>query len=487
MSVEQKKAVPSAKPEASSSLNITIAVVAIIAIALGSLLIGENSEVEDVENMVNVPELKDVQNPASRLRWNVSVPLSFPGAKPLPSVPYNRNDPDFIDSLFEKGQPCILKGTPASTMPALKRWTPQYVENLIDEITVHLPSKSEIRMHQEDSMQPFASLPINWTRPWVEKTVSSSLFFTGSKLMYGMMNLKKLPDEMRRDVEIGSLTVGYSPPMEVNLWMGVPTVTTPAHYDLVHNLYTQISGHKRFIIFPPDDAESLYTFSSLHPSSRMTQIDFNDAQAVQKFPKFANVHPFEVILNPGDVLYLPPYTFHHVTAVGTGVSMSISTHTESNIAKLRERLIGRTEAVFFSNQIPTLETSIRVACLDAYMKAVFASDDERRQFIKRMIDAHWSHVNIDRDAPGLYDLIQAAKSQFPSEDEITETSSSSNPIIATLFNKMALAGKDVRDLMKGQASAAVLDIFLMSHLEWVSSIALRDSLLVDAYLRHASL
>ena len=35
--------------------------------------------------------------------------------------------------------------------------------------------------------------------------------------------------------------------------MGAPSVTTPSHYDLVHNFYTQVCGKKRFILFPPDD------------------------------------------------------------------------------------------------------------------------------------------------------------------------------------------------------------------------------------------
>lgn len=45
----------------------------------------------------------------------------------------------------------------------------------------------------------------------------------------------------------------------------------------------------------------------------ISQIDFSNLiQSFTKFPKFKHLQPYEVILEPGDILYLPPYWFHHV-------------------------------------------------------------------------------------------------------------------------------------------------------------------------------
>lgn len=72
--------------------------------------------------------------------------------------------------------------------------------------------------------------------------------------MYYMSRTTKLPRGMQegnwssfsslkyKDFWVSPFSVPWAPPMEVNLWMGVPTITTPAHYDMVHNFYTQVVG-----------------------------------------------------------------------------------------------------------------------------------------------------------------------------------------------------------------------------------------------------
>jgi hypothetical protein len=107
-----------------------------------------------------------------------------------------------------------------------------------------------------------------------------------------MRDVRSLPEQLQIDLQpVGFLAVPWRPPMEVNLWMGSPMVTTPFHYDMVrilffyymvkieididvkmHNMYTQIMGKKRFILISPEYYKNLYLFTSLHPSSRQSQI-----------------------------------------------------------------------------------------------------------------------------------------------------------------------------------------------------------------------
>ena len=72
---------------------------------------------------------------------------------------------------------------------------------------------------------------------------SKLLYNEPEKLMYSMMDAHKLPNAMKEDVDVNRVTVSYSPPLEVNVWLGTPTLTTPAHYDMVHNFYTQVQGY----------------------------------------------------------------------------------------------------------------------------------------------------------------------------------------------------------------------------------------------------
>ena len=47
---------------------------------------------------------------------------------------------------------------------------------------------------------------------------------------------------------------------------------------------SQVKGYKRWILFPPEDASYLYTFPSLHPSARQSQVNFNDPESSKIFP-----------------------------------------------------------------------------------------------------------------------------------------------------------------------------------------------------------
>ena len=88
--------------------------------------------------------------------------------------------------------------------------------------------------------------------------------------------------------------------------MGGGGVTAHTHYDSLHNLFAQLVGRKTFILSPPKEINKLYLYSSLHPSYRQSQVDF-DAPNITMFPDFYNVsaikviaYCYEVVERPGD-------------------------------------------------------------------------------------------------------------------------------------------------------------------------------------------
>ncbi len=49
---------------------------------------------------------------------------------------------------------------------------------------------------------------------------------------------------------------------------------------------------------------------------------------------YKNLKGWEVVLQPGDVLYIPPLFFHYVCVAGNESSMSISTHTDAENVRI---------------------------------------------------------------------------------------------------------------------------------------------------------
>ncbi|XP_064457998.1 hypoxia-inducible factor 1-alpha inhibitor-like [Ornithodoros turicata] len=86
---------------------------------------------------------------------------------------------------------------------------------------------------------------------------------------------------------------------------------TPAHYDEQQNLFGQLVGQKRFLLFAPEQFECLYPHPVWHPHDRQSQVDF-DHPDLERFPNFKKLCGYEAIINPGDVLYVPMYWWHQV-------------------------------------------------------------------------------------------------------------------------------------------------------------------------------
>merc|ERR1719215_1514639 len=98
------------------------------------------------------------------------------------------------------------------------------------------------------------------------------------------------------------------------LFAGLGGTLYHCHYDLQPNLHVQLTGRKRFIIFPPEDWRYLYPFPVHHDLDRRSQVDLDNPDD-EKFPEWRGARGTVVELEPGDALYIPPYWWHHVQSI----------------------------------------------------------------------------------------------------------------------------------------------------------------------------
>lgn len=112
-------------------------------------------------------------------------------------------------------------------------------------------------------------------------------------------------------------------------WVSTYGSTTHAHFDQDYNLFIQVVGRKRFILFPPCETPYLAAYPRLHPLWHKSQVDFCNPN-LSAFPEFALAKGQVVDLEPGDLLYIPPYYWHHVQTLSTpSLSLSTLSHDES--------------------------------------------------------------------------------------------------------------------------------------------------------------
>eukprot|EP01137_Pigoraptor_chileana_P020829 Opistho-2@83718 len=108
-------------------------------------------------------------------------------------------------------------------------------------------------------------------------------------------------------------------------WLSSAGVRTHTHFDQDHNFFVQIFGEKRFTLFLPVEYPFMSIFPRLHPMWHKSQVDFTHPD-LDAFPEYQKARAWEADLRPGDVLYVPPYTWHHVESLTTSISLSTWSH-----------------------------------------------------------------------------------------------------------------------------------------------------------------
>ena len=97
------------------------------------------------------------------------------------------------------------------------------------------------------------------------------------------------------------------------IFIGPKGAITPLHLDIweTHAWLAQLVGRKRWLLFPPDQRPLLYDYQV-----RPFQPD------LEKFPLYRNARPFECIIGPGDLIFVPSGWAHEVISLDATISIT---------------------------------------------------------------------------------------------------------------------------------------------------------------------
>lgn len=93
------------------------------------------------------------------------------------------------------------------------------------------------------------------------------------------------------------------------MFIGGKDTVTPMHNEFPTTIYIQIHGIKKWTIYPPEDRIYLNAITERRPYFFSKYIP-NTINEEHKLALFAKKH--EIIMEPGDVLIVPPFYWHYV-------------------------------------------------------------------------------------------------------------------------------------------------------------------------------
>ncbi|KAI7559029.1 hypothetical protein KC346_g22899, partial [Hortaea werneckii] len=154
-------------------------------------------------------------------------------------------------------------------------------------------------------------------------------------------------------------------------------VTMWLHYDVMANILIQVRGQKRLILYPPSDVSHL----NFPPGASSSSLDIFHPSDFHTRNALVHTHPYEAVLNPGDILFIPPMWIH--TAVPTTPTNNNNNNPNAPASSSSSEIPATSVAVniFFRSLSPTSYAAGR----DVYGNRDLAPYERGRKDLKRIV------------------------------------------------------------------------------------------------------
>ncbi|MEC3908014.1 cupin-like domain-containing protein [Tamlana sp. 2201CG12-4] len=236
----------------------------------------------------------------------------------------------FKRKYFNKKRPVIIKGL-AKEWEAAKRWNLDFFLNLKEDKDIYLLSDNFI---QNDNRYKKASFK-NYIKQLKDSEDNNKAF----KDYLTTLDIFEYYPELKNDIDF-SFFEAHTKVNDITAWIGPANTISGFHADTANNVYAQIKGRKMFILCSTKFNKTMYPSSKHIYGAVASKVNINNLDK-EKFPEFMNNTFVSVILEPGDVLFVPQNWWHYVQSLDPSISISNFGYTKFEVysLKLKERII----------------------------------------------------------------------------------------------------------------------------------------------------
>jgi hypothetical protein len=254
---------------------------------------------------------------------------------------------DAFDTIVANRIPVLFRGA-ATDWPCTRRWTPAYLRERLSHKVV-TATRSPSRLYRPDPEQGHYA-PDQMQKmlfgEFMDSICNASPNADDHSYYLHRQSLDEHLPELRDDVRVPSYLDNFAM-MLVSLWMGPAGSVTPIHHDFTDNLFVQVQGRKRVILYDPDPDCAFYRMpfrsSNGRSSWHVSRVGSADSADFNAHPLFRQARAVESVVEAGDIVFIPNFYWHEVHSLDSP-SISLSywwdqrsvSETEAAIAKLTE-------------------------------------------------------------------------------------------------------------------------------------------------------
>ena len=222
---------------------------------------------------------------------------------------------DFYREYFFRNRPVVVHGMTAG-WKALGLWTPEYFADRFGDCQIEVTTGRNADPHHEYNFdQHRTQMPM---RDYVRLVVEGGE--TNDYYLVAQNYLSNRPEFQELYGHITSLD-GYLDPASLKgrlrVWFGPKGTISRLHHDNTPVLIAQIYGRKQIKLISPSHLSSVYSGGDWLSPLDLDHLDYS------RFPRMRNVDVLEVVLSPGDLLFVPLGWWHWVKALDVSISISL--------------------------------------------------------------------------------------------------------------------------------------------------------------------
>lgn len=217
---------------------------------------------------------------------------------------------EFYDTHVPAWEPAVFRGL-AKQWPAVQKWDLEFFTRYYGKTKTVMIDQHGLYSDGESSRYEISTLG---------KVIAA--IRAGRKESLRFSGLVDENPELKNDLDMQWLAAfrsNFSVRGFAQFFLAPAATYTPVHCALESNAFVQVHGKKRWLLYP-----AMYQQLLDPPADRRPYFhtDFLPERPSPRFPLGAYAPAFEVVLDAGDVMYVPPFVWHYVENVTATIAVA---------------------------------------------------------------------------------------------------------------------------------------------------------------------